>query len=67
MSHILGYYVNSSLLLFKGKQSKEKKTCGEKVLERKKRKSKNDSRKKSHRTKLKKRNEKLRQNKVRMK
>lgn len=51
-------------LLFKGKQSKEKKTYGEKVLERRKKKNKNDSRKKNHKKKYKSR--KLRRNDVRI-
>lgn len=65
--HIFGHCVNSSFVLFKGKQSKEKKTYGGKVLKRKKKKNKSDFKKKSHSRKLKKRNEKLRPNKVRMK
>lgn len=52
-------------LLFKGKQSKEKKTYGEKILERRKKRNKNDSRKKNPKKKFKK-SRKLRRNDVRI-
>ena len=50
----------------KGKQNKEKKTYGKKILERRKKKNKSDSKKKKHKKKFKKWSGKLRRNKERI-
>lgn len=57
---------NSLFFLCKGKQSKEKKTYGEKVLERRKKKNKSDSRKKKHKRKFKRKSGKWRRSNVRI-
>lgn len=54
-------------LLYKEKQSKEKKIYGEKILERREKRNKSDSRKKRHKKKFKKRKRKPRRNDVRIK